>query len=410
MKTEIFLNHCDPRIGETPEQILATVNFNSLLFETGVIQDNFLISQILFDINQKYTHGHIVELLEKGIVKIAVREKANDSTSTLKEQLEEKAYLPPNNSGRYIPFEPDAQWKILYRDREFNFYLKQLDSSLSNGNGKYKNWNPAELGRNYRQLMMKSAYEGNTPLAVLEPIEVFQEIDNSITDADDKKHSRTLYYDYAETLSDKTLSETIKKWADWNYAINLPDNLLCGMSISKEKLVQEYAHTPIYLEDWNNPVIPITSNISAKIFSPEFLTGLTANDILRIRSYSDFRELQAILRNGSDDQVLKLLRNYLELLSQEAERIYLDRKSRKRTNTWSDSKIDVVPGMFGPRCLNDLYGTVFILNTIPENAKSDIKKEILDRTKGKQDDNNQARLGFSIHQACTVDVQPPTHI
>lgn len=319
MNDTLFLQHCDPRLGYTEQQVLSLLNLHALLSKEIVVQDNFLISKLFFDVIKTSPNQSFQVLLSEKILNIASRDNFDHSLLNLKNDLLNKAI-----NKKYMPFEGPSGIE-LYKQKKFENYVQQLDKSLKNCRKNFRSWSPDKAGKDLRNRMLESA-ENET--SGLEP-ETAKNVVNSIDlialeNGKDLIHSRSMYFDYIKTLSDKQLADKIWAWVSYIYLKNLPDKLSIGLSLSSKTLVSGYSYDPFEfaknkeLFDRYNDL----GNISSAIFCPDFLVNLHPKSIIKIREFDEFKNLQKVINGNDKNKKISSLTEYFSRLSDEAPKFY----------------------------------------------------------------------------------------
>jgi hypothetical protein len=377
MKDTLFLQHCDPRQNYSEKQVLTLLNLHALLLKELVIQDNFLVSKLFYDINKISPNQSFQKLFSEKILNVASRDNFEHSILNLKNDLQNKAI-----NGLYMPFEGPSGIE-LYQQPDFEKYIKNLDKNLNSQKKHFKTWSTDELGRNLRKLMYESAVNGTSGL---EP-EIAKNVVNSIDQVALKNykeliHSRSMYYDYVKTLDNKELADKIWAWISYVYLKNLPDKLSIGLSMSSKTLTDDYSYDPFAFSK-NKELMSksnVVGSINATVFNPDFLVNLHPDSIVKIREFDEFISLQKAFDNNNEKDISISLTNYLTRLSDEAPKFYEPyRKKIRNLEILENTKISLVTifelySIFTPEPISAkiVKGLSFILS---RNKTIETKKE-----------------------------------
>ena len=242
-KTSVYICGCDPRFYEefsdkytefytnksmlekTARQVLAMINLHALLFREPVIQDNFLISKLFYDVYNISPKKSFGGLFNNGLLNVAFRESADFSLIELKKDMLDKI-----NNAKLLPHEGYEKGIELYQQTTFGIYLRRLNRVVDTKSAKGLEWKPGDMGARYTRMMDDSAKKEeisgiDSELAV----SVFKSVDDIAQKGSKRRetHSRTLYYNYAEEKAkeDPDLADRIRRWANLIYLQNLPDEL-----------------------------------------------------------------------------------------------------------------------------------------------------------------------------------------
>jgi hypothetical protein len=377
MKDTLFLQHCDPRQNFNEKQVLTLLNLHALLFKELVIQDNFLVSKLFYDIDKISPEQSFQTLFYEKILNVASRDNLEYSILNLKNDLQSKAI-----KGLYMPFE-GQQGIELYQQADFENYIKQLDKNLKSQKKNFKSWSTDDLGRNLRKLMLESAENGTSGL---EP-EIAKNVVNSIDQIAFKNHkdlihSRSMYFDYVKSLENKELADKIWAWISLVYLKNLPDKLSVGLSLSSQTLTNEYSYDPFEFTHKNLELNKsnIVGTVNATILNPDFLINIHPNSILKIREFDEFKLLQKEFEKNDEKGISITLTNYLTRLSNEAPKFYEPfRKKIRKLEILEKTKINLVQifdlySIFSPEPINAkiIKGLSFVLS---KNKTIETKKE-----------------------------------
>lgn len=310
----IFPYFLDPRQGSRSQEVLLLSKLHLLLYEALTVQDSFLISRLLATTKHtKQARSIFCDWIERGWIKIALREGAY-SLSDLRKQLYEKAL-----NGKYIPFEEMDEGIQLYRSRQFMSYLQEIDKCLST-DGAVLPWDEQKLGIRLCDHMKASAKDGTSGLSKDRALSVWKAVDRK---AFEGLHTRSMYYDYANTLSDHKEAQIIRAWVGAKYLTNLPDALCLGVSLPRTTLRVVGGQDPIQeIVNEESVVDPLTvKGRDCVLLSGKFLQALEVGDIERLRRLNEFKNLIKARSNGEPEAIRKHLLIYLTALGEEGPKI-----------------------------------------------------------------------------------------
>lgn len=309
----IFPHFLDPLQRATPLELLGLAKLHLLLFDSLVIQDNFLISKVLADVKEGDSKRSLFcDWIERGWLKVALRE-GSYSLADLKKQLYQKAV-----TGGYVPFEDLDDGIQLYRSRPFNAYLQEIDTCLST-EGAVLGWDSVELGQRLRGLMKHSAQDGSSGLPVERAVRIWNQVDQIVSGSG---HSRTMYYRCAAQLSEVE-ADVVRRWVGLQYLSNLPHYLGLGVSVPRKKLTLVSTVDPMAeLADTKAAADPeIIRGRECALLNSRFLSGLSLDDIERLRKLPEFNRLAEARVSGDPGALKRSLLAYLQALGEAGPRI-----------------------------------------------------------------------------------------
>src|SRR5579862_6867191 len=212
--------HCfDPRMGlaswngHSPQLLDCLAKVHLLLFDTVVVQDNFLVSQLYWQWAGSPEGSFIAAMIEEGCVQVALREKVW-SLQCLRKKL-----LRLARKDQYKPFEDDIGGAIaMYEAADFKEYLDRVDCALSSRPGTVLSWSPKKLSKSYAQRMRLAIANGRVGIPEEYALGIWEQIDTTLSG----KHSRSAYWRFAEHASDAATRTAIENWATGQYLVNLP--------------------------------------------------------------------------------------------------------------------------------------------------------------------------------------------
>lgn len=324
MNTGLVLHHCDPRQNFSARANIVLLKLHALLFRDLVVQDNFFVSELFFDVSRISVDGSFFELFESSIIKIAARDDGEDNLTSLKDTLLQKAKI-----GEYLPFE-GRRGVFLYENPDFCRYLKRFDKALVKNSQSFVRWSPDVLASALRERMDESSRTGISGLPVLTAKKIFSAVDGAAKQHHDGRHSRTLYYQHIKTVKDPSLKLKLKRWVDTEYLRNLPDVLGHGTSLPQKLVRNIGAFDPFELLNDKRLISDssVLLNADSVLLSPDFLFNISAESIVELRSLPEFEALQIAM--AGNDKALMVVRftAYLERLGEEAPRHYGHWKKR----------------------------------------------------------------------------------
>ena len=310
----VFPYFFDPRQGSKSDEVLLLTKLHLLLFDAIAVQDNFLISRLLANTRDSgKSRSPFCDWIERGWVTVALR-KGVYSLADLKHQLYKKAL-----KADYIPFEEMEEGVQLYRSRQFNSYVQEIDSCL-NVEGSVLPWDSRRLGIRLRNLMKSSASDGSSGLPKSRATEIWLEIDKKALKVG---HTRSMYYQFADTLTDPKEAQLVRSWVGSNYLMNLPKALDVDLSVPRNTLkliggrdpIQEIAETESVIDQ------SVVMGRDCVLLSRAFLQALRLTDIEQLRCLDEFKDYINARSTGQPEALQKSLLNYLKALGEEGPRI-----------------------------------------------------------------------------------------
>jgi hypothetical protein len=163
--------------------------------------------------------------------------------------------------------------------------------------------------------MRQSATDGASCLPAEDALAIWAAVDRRAAGG---PHSRSLYYDEADSISDGDRRQALHSWVEIEYLSNLPEALGMGFSLPRAAVTRLKALDPLLdlPKDVADPLF--VRGRDCVLLSSAFLGTLDNRKIERLRALDEFKDLSRARRDGDTIRMRAALFDYLRALGQEA--------------------------------------------------------------------------------------------